>query len=92
MAIDHSISINFQGSTCEFRINVRNYSSFTTLPRTFPSLWELEDLVAFGKKKVVCPYYTARELMKEADIIFCPYNYLIDPLIRNSVSGRFARC
>jgi len=30
----------------------------------------------------VCPYYTSRELKKDADIIFMPYNYLIDPKVR----------
>ena len=32
-----------------------------------------------------CPYYATRTLMDEADIIFCPYNYLVDPLIRRQV-------
>jgi hypothetical protein len=27
-----------------------------------------------------------RNLKEGADIIFCPYNYLIDPLVRKSVS------
>ena len=33
-----------------------------------------------------CPYYVTRNLKETADIIFCPYNYLIDPLVRESVS------
>ena len=32
-----------------------------------------------------CPYFAARQLRETADIVFCPYNYLIDPLIRQSV-------
>ncbi|XP_012289196.1 Fanconi anemia group J protein homolog isoform X2 [Orussus abietinus] len=47
--------------------------------------WDIEDLVNLGKKAAACPYFAARALMVEADIIFCPYNYLIDPEIRNSL-------
>ena len=32
-----------------------------------------------------CPYFSTRTLKDEATIIFCPYNYLIDPLIREQV-------
>ena len=35
-----------------------------------------------------CPYYGSRELATSADIIFCPYNYLIDPSIRETVRHR----
>ncbi|XP_069767555.1 Fanconi anemia group J protein isoform X2 [Narcine bancroftii] len=44
--------------------------------------WDIESLVSLGKKLRACPYFAARELMQEADIIFCPYNYLLDPQIR----------
>jgi Fanconi anemia group J protein len=29
-----------------------------------------------------CPYFASRALSKEAEVIFCPYNYLIDPSIK----------
>lgn len=48
--------------------------------------WDIEELVSLGKKLKACPYYTARELIQDADIIFCPYNYLLDAQIRESVS------
>lgn len=48
--------------------------------------WDIEDLVSLGRKLRACPYFAARELMLGADIVFCPYNYLLDPQIRESVS------
>ncbi|XP_040929439.1 Fanconi anemia group J protein isoform X2 [Betta splendens] len=47
--------------------------------------WDIEDLVALGKRLRSCSYYAARELKQNASIIFCPYNYLLDPLIRESM-------
>ncbi|VCW68145.1 unnamed protein product, partial [Gulo gulo] len=47
--------------------------------------WDIEELVSLGKKLKACPYYTARELIEDAHIIFCPYNYLLDAQIRESM-------
>lgn len=51
-----------------------------------PSVWDIEDIVNLGIKKSSCPYYGTRLLLKTADIVFCPYNYIIDPVIRSTVS------
>ncbi|VDO34496.1 unnamed protein product [Onchocerca flexuosa] len=48
-------------------------------------VWDVEDLVKILKcsKPSLCPYFsTARVLIDDADIIFCPFSYLIDPIIR----------
>lgn len=48
--------------------------------------WDIEELVQAGKKKRICSYFTSRDLLEKANIVFCPYNYLVDPSIRKSVS------
>ena len=50
-----------------------------------PSSWDIEDLVTAGKKQNACPYYATRFLLEESLIVFCPYNYLIDPVIRREM-------
>ncbi|CAD5220549.1 unnamed protein product [Bursaphelenchus xylophilus] len=49
--------------------------------------WDIEEItqeLASGKGKM-CPYFaTTRYLTPDADLIFCPFNYLLDPIIRNS--------
>lgn len=52
-----------------------------------PTAFDLEDLVEIGREKEACPYYGARAMAKTAHIVFCPYNYLIDPSIRSNVSS-----
>ncbi len=32
-----------------------------------------------------CPYYLSRALAKHAELIFAPYNYVLDPSIRKSM-------
>ncbi|XP_054783819.1 regulator of telomere elongation helicase 1 homolog isoform X2 [Prosopis cineraria] len=39
---------------------------------------DIEDLVNIGKRFGPCPYYLSKELHKAADIVFAPYNYLIN--------------
>ena len=37
-----------------------------------------------------CPYFAVRGIKEEAHIVFCPYNYLIDPLIREQVTAKYS--
>ncbi|XP_033485941.1 regulator of telomere elongation helicase 1 isoform X1 [Epinephelus lanceolatus] len=48
------------------------------------SILDVEDLVKFGNKHRVCPYYLSRSLKQQADVIFMPYNYLLDPKSRRA--------
>lgn len=45
---------------------------------------DIEDLVKAGQKFKCCPYFLSRELKQNADIIFMPYNYLLDAKSRRS--------
>ena len=46
---------------------------------------DIEDLNQLGKKHRSCPYFAAQELAREAELVFCPYNVLMDPTVRASM-------
>ncbi|KAJ8280941.1 hypothetical protein GJAV_G00061310 [Gymnothorax javanicus] len=75
------------GQTCRFYHNVHKMQEQSTLQwvHGLHQAWDIEELVRLGGRLRACAYYAARELMKDAHIIFCPYNYLLDPLIRESM-------
>lgn len=67
---------------CKFRERVDkciNLPEVATMP-----VKDIEDLVTIGNNCHACPYYMSRELASNADIIFMPYNYLLDPRILKS--------
>ena len=73
------------GHTCEYKHDVK-FDHNTFLDKTgLSEAWDLEDLKQFGKSQFCCPYFVSKELLLSANIIFCPYNYLIDPHIRRSM-------
>jgi len=77
-----------KGGGCRFQANVKQKMSSHHSVRSYmgsDKAWDLEELVKAGKKVKCCPYYGVRELKNSAQIIFCPYNYLVDPGIRSSM-------
>ncbi|KAK9109510.1 hypothetical protein Sjap_017570 [Stephania japonica] len=46
---------------------------------------DIEDLVKVGRAVKGCSYFAARSLAEEAQLIFCPYNYILNPTIRRSM-------
>ncbi|KAK6058953.1 DNA repair helicase [Cooperia oncophora] len=50
-------------------------------------VFDIEELVESlsSMAKPICPYFSStRVLTQDADIIFCPFSYLVDPIIRHS--------
>ncbi|KAJ7427077.1 Regulator of telomere elongation helicase 1 [Willisornis vidua] len=66
---------------CHFYNNVEERSTDKKLTQ---SMMDIEDLVKNGSKHRACPYYLSRSLKQQADIIFMPYNYLLDPKSRKA--------
>lgn len=71
---------------CGFYINMKKAPSYPTAALGCLEPYDLEELVKVGRIHTVCPYYWSLDLAQSADIIFCPYNYLIDPIIRKCLS------
>ncbi|XP_046964251.1 Fanconi anemia group J protein homolog [Vanessa cardui] len=67
-----------KGSNCPYFDN-RKALNHKTLPPAF----DLTDLIEAGERLKACPFYAARDMASGANIIMCPYNYLVDPGIRN---------
>ncbi|KAI6214976.1 DNA helicase [Aphelenchoides besseyi] len=80
------------GSGCEYKSElksqVQNSSGLRKLiTEKVSTNWDLEELVkkVENMSRPMCPYFlTTRELTKDASLVFCPYNYLIDPTIREA--------
>lgn len=76
---------------CKIKVKSRSCSFHTRLDSikenpefTSANVMDIEDLVTIGRKLKCCPYYASKEKMDDADIIFMPYNYLLDPKIRKA--------
>ncbi|XP_070685220.1 Fanconi anemia group J protein [Pempheris klunzingeri] len=82
---------NKDGASCRFYHGVQRMRDHSSLQAYgLHDAWDIEDLVALGKRLRSCSFYAARELMQDASIIFCPYNYLLDPQIRESLEINLA--
>ncbi|XP_064624303.1 regulator of telomere elongation helicase 1-like [Lineus longissimus] len=75
----HMCRAKVTARTCHFHNNIDLMKHHFT-----GKVLDIEDLGKLGEKHKCCPYYTTRELKSEADIIFLPYNYLLDPKSRRA--------
>ncbi|XP_032074452.1 regulator of telomere elongation helicase 1 [Thamnophis elegans] len=71
----HLCRMKVSSRSCHFYNNVEEKSTEKEL---IEPILDIEDLVKNGNKHRVCPYYLSRSLKQQADIIFMPYNYLLD--------------
>lgn len=51
--------------------------------------WDLEEYVEAMAKVHTCPYFFAFKLFERVSLCFCPYNYLLDPVFRETVGCEY---
>jgi len=51
---------------------------------------DIEELHKLGKQLCICPYFTTKDRAAGADVVFMPYNYLIDEKIRENFDINFS--
>lgn len=78
----HMCQAKVKSRTCYFHTNVESKKEDSSVKDN--TILDIEDLVKVGKKLSCCPYYLAKDLKQTADIIFMPYNYLLDPKARKA--------
>ncbi|KAM6976999.1 regulator of telomere elongation helicase 1 [Aplochiton taeniatus] len=77
----HMCKAKISTRSCVFYNNVEEVCTDKDLTNT---ILDVEDLIKAGNKQRVCPYYLSRSLKQQAEIIFMPYNYLLDPKSRRA--------
>ena len=84
------------GCNCKYRAQMgqkgggfpdkMSYNDFlfkTKLSNSEP--WDIEDLMRAGRHETICPFFAAKLVKSDVQIVFAPYNYLLDRGIRNSL-------
>lgn len=74
--------VKVETKTCHFHTRVEKSKDHAEVRQE--NVTDIEDLVRIGQKLRCCPYFLSRELVQGADIIFMPYNYLLDPKTRKA--------
>ena len=68
-------------NACQFFHNAEKLAKH---PELKDEVWDIEQLAELGKKHIGCPYYASHHLYQEAQLILCPYSFLIDPIVRKA--------
>ncbi|PSC69785.1 Fanconi anemia group J-like protein [Micractinium conductrix] len=87
-SVDEACEELLKESQCQYFKNVHSFVNSGYQYR----LHSIEDLKGFGKTAKACPYYTARKWVDEAEVIFAPYSYLLDPVIRRAMAVDVQGC
>jgi hypothetical protein len=45
-----------------------------------PPVWDTDVSTALGRELCGCPYFAARTVHENANVVFAPYSYLVDPV------------
>lgn len=47
--------------------------------------FDSEELIQFCRHRMICPYLLSRFMMKSADLVLCPYNFIMNPKVKGQM-------
>lgn len=74
--------IKVLGRTCAYYNNVQKVRE-QVIVGDQPAM-DIEELITKGKLNRFCPFFMSKEMMADAELVFMPYNYLLDPKLRSA--------
>ncbi|EQC25210.1 hypothetical protein SDRG_16908 [Saprolegnia diclina VS20] len=80
--INDECSKKREENSCKF---VKKLKTQNEMRKVVPPVWDIEELVEVGEELRECPYYYTHAAVEQATLVFCPYNYIMDPTIRAAV-------
>lgn len=63
---------------------LKSMQSLARSPKAYAT-HDIEDLCSWGKTYCSCPYFVSRQWSQSAEVIFAPYNYILDPVIQRAM-------
>ncbi|VDK31708.1 unnamed protein product [Taenia asiatica] len=86
-----NLSILEQKGTCPFDLGKnRQIMARRMRALNLDKPWDLEEYVEAMVKVHTCPYFFAFKLFERVPLCFCPYNYLLDPVFRETVASEIS--
>jgi regulator of telomere elongation helicase 1 len=86
--LNHSCNTLNAKKACTYRNNLNN--STISMSSIENEILDIEDLTKMGKRQRFCPYFFSKSFTEYCDIIFMPYNYLLDGSIRDNFREQIA--
>ncbi|MBS1890217.1 MAG: hypothetical protein JST59_02915 [Actinobacteria bacterium] len=69
--------------SCAYSRIEQTYSAMA--PKVSQRVMDLEDLVQYGQQNMMCPFYYSRRVKEMMDMVFMPYNYLLDRRVSSTL-------
>lgn len=79
-AVDDGCSALLATRSCRYSLGSERLSE------NLPFVWDIALSTSLGRQLGGCPYFASRSLHEKADIVFAPYTYAFDPVLREAMS------
>ncbi|KAM0675188.1 hypothetical protein GVAV_001531 [Gurleya vavrai] len=75
-----------KNKACNDLVKKNMCSFFKNKDKIQQKIMDIEELRRDGKRCCGCPFYASRIMEEKAEVVFAPYNYIVDPAIRNAMN------